>query len=580
LVLIIAAFYHFRGIGWGIPDPERISLVLGSREKAEQLIPVLEELHQEIEESIPYYGHPYPTSYQPDKPVKVVLSSKKIITTKDTLNAIRSYLLRSYGADEHRALVALSRMNPGKWQFDPRFYEYGGAYLYPLAVFLKVCSWFRFIRLSPNMSFYLQFPEEMGKIFAAARAFGGIGALLAILFFSLLMRRLLANRLHSFLLSACFSVMPVFVLWSFHLKPFSFAIIWVALTLYFVCEYQEKQQTFSIWLASIWAGLAMGTVLSYGYIFWGVILAIVFWSSYPAKRRRLFIQGSLLFLTTFILTNPYAICHWREFVQEILFLRKYWHTGGIRENFTFFFRYTLLAGIGLPLYIIFGLSIGFNLLYRREQTDWFWLFFLLPGWLYFACVTGYWMHYSFFLYPVLVIITARSLSKLRMGTGLNLLFTLVTIWTAAYTYTLTQLYRGENVRTLAGRWINQTIPPGDRIGMSESPSPWRTPPFRFLDYHLVIAPFPSSLPNVQKPTWFITCQEVWGRGSSLAEVKKSLAQFEVVATFQKVPVFFGRRWPMTEKIPYDLCHPNPLIHIWHRKTTRMEKDGDSGLPSD
>ena len=46
------------------------------------------------------------------------------------------YKIYGIEADEPVVLMALSRIDPGNHQFDPHFYQYGGAFLYPVGGFL------------------------------------------------------------------------------------------------------------------------------------------------------------------------------------------------------------------------------------------------------------------------------------------------------------------------------------------------------------------------------------------------------------------------------------------------------------
>lgn len=565
ILILVAAIYHLRGCSWGVPDRERIELVVGSEKRLEELIPLLTSLHQELEEIIPYYGQRYPGTYEEKEMLTVRISGRSMKIRKDFLNAVRSFLLRSYGADEHRALLALSRMNPAQWNFDPRFYEYGGVYLYPLAGFLKLCSLTNVIRLKSQMEFYLRHPEEMGRIFVFSRIFGATGAVLAAGIFFLLITDIAGAGKEAFLLALHFALLPVFVLWSFHLKPFSFGMIWVVATLYQIRQYQKKKETIWLWLGSIFSGLAMGTLLSYGYVFWAVVLAIFMYPEVSCGRGKAIFSCFVIFLTVFVLFNPCAVWHWRQLAGEILFLKNYWHTGSWQENFCFFFSHTLRTGMGTALYAIAGFSLLAGMFYWRGKEDWFWLFYLLPGLLYFAYTTGNWMHYSFFLYPVFLILPALFVRKIKTGWWVKLVLVFSLGWTWVYTSALVNLYRGENLRTAAGRWINQNIPEHASIGLTEPPSPWRTPPFRFLNYHLVIAADEEIIAGKIRPEWFISCQETWGRGGSFSQLSQKLGNYRVVATFRKPAKFLWLSWFFPEKIPYDLCHPNPVIHIWRRK---------------
>src|SRR6476661_8730294 len=57
---------------------------------------------------------------------------------------VRRYRLFSYQPDEMITFMALRSMQPAKFDFDPHLYQYGGLWIYPIALCLKVGETFRF----------------------------------------------------------------------------------------------------------------------------------------------------------------------------------------------------------------------------------------------------------------------------------------------------------------------------------------------------------------------------------------------------------------------------------------------------
>ena len=75
---------------------------------------------------------------------------------------------------------SLAGMKPGQLQLDPKLYQYGGLWVYPVGALLKVGSILGFIKLTPDLAFYLDHPEEFARFYVVARlysaAWGVVGA--------------------------------------------------------------------------------------------------------------------------------------------------------------------------------------------------------------------------------------------------------------------------------------------------------------------------------------------------------------------------------------------------------------------
>src|SRR4051795_12289953 len=61
-------------------------------------------------------------------------------TDADRAEIVRRYRLYSYQPDEMITLMSLSGMRPGSLQLDPKLYQYGGLWIYPVGAMLKGAS--------------------------------------------------------------------------------------------------------------------------------------------------------------------------------------------------------------------------------------------------------------------------------------------------------------------------------------------------------------------------------------------------------------------------------------------------------
>lgn len=564
-ILALAAVMHLYGIWWGVSDMERMDLLIGRDGGIEEYVPILQSLHDEIDEMLPSYGRQYSPSYFPDELMTFKTGGREITAAKSIFNSMRSYLIRSYGADEQRAIIALSRIRPWEKKFDPRFYEYGGVYLYPMGLFFYGLSKLNWLILKPDISFYLSNPWEMGRMFVCGRIFGAAGALLSVLVFFLLCGELFTDKRIVCSLTLLYGVAPGIVLWSHYLKPFSYGMLWFLLSLFAAVRFYKTEKSGWLYVAAAVAGLSFGTLLSYGYVYWSVVLFVLFSGrGYKWKLKNLLLTF-LIFLSVFLVTNPYTLLSYRGFLQELSYLRGYWHSSMSINLPVCFVGNTLRYGMGTMLWIVALTGTAGSLVYRSGKIDRLFFLLLLPGFLYFAFTTAQWVHYSIFLYPLFIISCGFFLERLDSKKAVTAVLFVAGIYTVLYSGSYVRLLGERNTRTTAGEWVNEEIPRGSSIGLLEAPSPWRTPPFSFPYYKLVLASEPGVI-SAEKPDYFIVSEYQWLRGPGLSAERELLSGYEVIKKFEKVPSMMGVKFRHGEFIPYDWCHPNPVILIWKRKT--------------
>jgi len=518
--------------------------------------------HREIREMQDYYGAPYRSDYKIQDTVNIKLNGGKKLS-REIINSCRSYLIRSSGADEQAVLATLSKMDVKKLNFNPHFYEYGGVYLYPMGVFFYLLSKIKIIILSPDMSFYFLHPEEMGKLYIWGRIFGATGVFLSIIIFLLICQELFQDKKIVYLLTIFFGTSAGVVTWSHYLKPFSYGLLWFLSVIYFLIKFYKSEKVKCLYTASMFAGLSFGTLLSYGYIYWAVVIFILFFNKDIKWKIRNLIFTFIIFLGIFFLTNPYVLLSHKEFFQEIAYLRTYWHKDISLKSIIIFLFNTMRYGMGTLLWITVITGFIGGLIYKPEKLNWMLLIIILPAFLYFAFTTAEWIHYSIFLYPLFLLSAGLFFSKVRFKV-IGMALTIVALYTILYTASYVKLFGMENIRVEAGRWINENISTDKAIGLLESPSPWRTPPFRFLDYKITITQNKGEIEK-EKPSYFIVSEYQWLRGARMEFIKDLLSNYEVYKIFEKEPSLKWIKFRHPEDIPYDWCHPNPVILIWKRK---------------
>src|SRR5437870_2106077 len=80
-------------------------------------------------------------------------------------------------------------------QFDPKLYQYGGLWIYPVGGLLKLCNAIGWITLTPDRTFYISQPEQFAPFYVVARAYSAGWGLVAVWAVFTIVRRLTGGTL-------------------------------------------------------------------------------------------------------------------------------------------------------------------------------------------------------------------------------------------------------------------------------------------------------------------------------------------------------------------------------------------------
>ncbi|MCG3129593.1 MAG: hypothetical protein FLDDKLPJ_00327 [Phycisphaerae bacterium] len=128
------------------------------------------------------------------------------------------YRLYSHQPDEMIVFRALGGMKPSAGDFDPKLYQYGGLFLYPVGGLLKWCGRMNLIDVGGDIASYLDRPDEFGKFYIVSRAYSAGWGLVGLLA-ALAIGRRLSGTGAGLLAAAIFALMPVVVCMSHEGKP-------------------------------------------------------------------------------------------------------------------------------------------------------------------------------------------------------------------------------------------------------------------------------------------------------------------------------------------------------------------------
>src|SRR5690349_5350091 len=134
LGLVCAGAWFLAGITWGLPSRRADAYLFGDPSKAwsgKQIIELAGGWEENANRGADVDVNPIAARERP-----VVLNA----TDAQRAEIVRRYRLFTYQPDEMITFRALGQMRPAERQLDPRLYQYGGLWIYPVGGLLKVAS--------------------------------------------------------------------------------------------------------------------------------------------------------------------------------------------------------------------------------------------------------------------------------------------------------------------------------------------------------------------------------------------------------------------------------------------------------
>jgi len=529
------------GIRWGLPSSSKAEMVLSPDMRNDKFYRILSSARQEIYEKIggnpsAYAGRvrssggAYDTGVTrrtaPSSDGTVALITKGGIPPYEILLAMNSFLLRSEHPHEQEMLNAISKMNPSRLDFNPRFYRYGGSYIYALAGIYFVCSKIGLLTLSTDTTYYLSHPDEMAKFYIIGRALSVFSGTAVIFFTYCLAMKLYGGMTRRVpLLSAVFAAMlPVLFVDSITMRPQIYAAAWALagiytstyIILYPPSEiYHDKKNIAFIILTAVCLGISLGAALnSWIYLIFPPVFLLL---KDAGKKDKKFYISSVAKISAMILlcavfvyfcTNPYVLFNLDDFFAEVNWMSSFRRTNWFPLNFFLVNLRQSLGGWTMFASFLMGSSLAAYLFFKKRQPeipgDKILMACLVPSLLYIGIYFGGSVETGSanvrYHFPVLMLScimcarffadfpTDKYLTKSIIAAYLILTIAFLAYQRAVYTLWFYQSGTGSSssVNIQAGRWINQNIPRGASIGILKyTPHTDSLPPFRFADYKII-----------------------------------------------------------------------------------------------
>jgi hypothetical protein len=397
----------------------------------------------------------------------------------------------SVDADEMLNVMALARINPAKGQFDPHYYQYGGAWLYPLGAWYALISKLGLIHIEGGLTALAAHPDRMDDVYWHGRLFVILATAIASWLLFAALREIVDWR-SALAGMALFLICPATICFSQTLKPHWYALAFANLVLLVLVRGFARRKV-PLWHemgAGISLGLAVGSAMSFGSF------AVFVWLALVVLVRRGALSWAALFrvpaiaLAVFAATNPYVLANFLLAHGEAELVADWYKPAVNVAALGEFVWNSFLPGFGVAL----GVAVAFIVIREIVRPT-------FPGArgfagailvaLIFVAVMAanlsLWpVNYRLisYVFPAGILLVFASLRPIRMP----LLLTLVLL-TAVAAAPLKLAYIDENDPTLgtrlrAAQWIDTNVPPGTGLCTDTTPAPYNTPPFDFARYRV------------------------------------------------------------------------------------------------
>lgn len=427
------------------------------------------------------------------------------------------YRLYSRQPDEMITFRALQGMRPRQLDLDPKLYQYGGAYIYSVGAALAASAALGLTRITSDVSYYVQNPEQFARFYVAARLLSLLFAAAALVAVARLAARA-GGRAAAWIAFFAAALCPVFISGALEAKPHLPAtalLLWAILA---ALEWLDTGRWLALHRSALLAGLAFGLVLTglVGALLGGLLLFVAPRGVERGAARRGVLRALVLAAAVYAVTNPYvvynALFHRAKLASNLSNSTAMYDIGRVPEG-AIRVATLLYEGVG-PGVVVIG-AIGLVIVLRRWPRHA--LLALAPAaGLLLICVAigaGKPAEFGRFLaLPglLLCVATGVALAQLRRRGPLVAILPLavVLLTTGAPRYLgafLQDALGAAESRRLAGVFLARHMGDLDELAVVQEPAPYAIPPLDFMRVELRLLPptEPAGLDPRDLPGWLV-----------------------------------------------------------------------------
>ena len=307
--ILLAGAWFIVGINWGLPSRRADAFLFGDAAQAWDGKRILELAGAWSDD--PDRGADVDVNPVASRDQSVVLNA----TDAQRAEIVRRYRLFSYQPDEMITFRALAQMRPGEKKLDPRLYQYGGLWVYPVGALLKAASILNLVDVRSDLSYYLDHPAQFGRFYVVARLYSAAWGVIGAWTIYRLVRHIIplgapGCRLAPLAAAACFAAMPVVVNMAHEAKPHLPGAVLMLLAVLAATNYVRTGRRRHWVAAGALCGAAFGMVLSALPVFVILPLMVLLRRGAPWRERVIVVlTAGVIGVDVYFLTNPYVLVH-------------------------------------------------------------------------------------------------------------------------------------------------------------------------------------------------------------------------------------------------------------------------------
>ncbi len=291
--LLLACCTFLPGINWGLPSRAADKFLFGAKEpwsgaKIIELAPRESGLGADVD------ANPILNRTQAQ-----VLND----TDEERAEIVRRYRLFSHQPDEMITFKSLSRIK--EFHGDPRLYQYGGLWIYPVGALIKVA-------LNPKsgeggQAYFLDRPEEFGKFYIVARLYSAAWGLVATWAVFWIVHRTTASSCLAAFGAMTFACMPVVVNMAHEAKPHLAGLSLTLLAVIAATKYVETGRDRWALFAGFLCGAAFGMVISSLLAFAVLPVMVVLRQQSFSRKLVVCVESASVGIATYAILNPFVL---------------------------------------------------------------------------------------------------------------------------------------------------------------------------------------------------------------------------------------------------------------------------------
>ena len=284
------------------------------------------------------------------------------------------YRLYSSQPDEMITFRALSTIP--KTHGDPRLYQYGGLWIYPVGALLKMASLVGLIDVRSDLAFYLDHPEAFARFYIVARLYVVAFAMVGVFAVFWLAKKMTGDAVAGMFAGCAFALMPVVINMAHEAKPHLPGAVLTLLAIIASVKYIETASRRWALCAGALCGCAFGMVLTGVASFILLpVMSYIRWRARPplapSRLRDAFLDlilASITGLLVYSVTNPFVIAHLlgdRTILQSNLANSQAMYRAALNPG-TLMNAANLIADGATPVFAIAG-ALAILLIARRDD---------------------------------------------------------------------------------------------------------------------------------------------------------------------------------------------------------------------